>query len=145
MSEGDWATATFRATLNATTNTPAFGFTTEFQLPTDPKCLKVLEVNEDLTGHHDYRIESDKLLANITSIKIKYIGLETDTSKFGPGLKRAIVSRLAADLAYPLTGSANVAESLYRRYLKELAEALASDGQQGSDQCIDSQDIDEVR
>ena len=62
MVQGSWTTLIKRADLARTTATPIFGFTNEFQLPVDPKSLKVLNinegiVNEDRTGRTDYRIE----------------------------------------------------------------------------------------
>ena len=57
MSEGSWSSTIARSALNVTTNTPAFGFSYEFQLPTVPRTLKILNINEDTVGDYDFRIE----------------------------------------------------------------------------------------
>lgn len=145
LSEGPWSVTVTRKELNKTTNTPSFGYTYEFQLPTSPKCLKVLEINEEVPGTYDYRIEGDKLLANISTMRIKYIGQITDTGLYSPWLKRALVSRLAAELAYNLTGSSRVAELMMAKYERDLATGLSNDTQQGSADDMPSSDLIEVR
>lgn len=143
--EGVFTSTINRAVLNKTTNTPDFGFTDEFQLPTDPACLRVLSIDEEETGSYDYRIEGDKLLANISSMEIEYIGYLTNSGDYDEQLKRVIVAKLAADLAYPLTGSAGLADRMYQRYIQEFADAKAVDGQNGSNQVIVTTDLTDLR
>lgn len=145
MVEGPWATTITRAALAQTTNDPVFGFDEEYQLPTDPFCLRVLEINEDNAGDYDFRIEGDKLLIDVDAVSIKYIGRITDTQSYGPMLQRAIVSRLAAELSYPLTGQAPVTERLYERYMRDVQNGLSMDGQQGSPEQTVSNDLNRVR
>jgi len=139
--EGAFSSTINRATLNVTDNTPAFGYDYEFQLPTDPLCLRVLSINEDTPGTYDFRVEGDKLLANISTIKIKYIGYLENSGSYDEALKTAIVAKLAAELAYPLTGSQNVANILYRKYQEELERAKSIDGQNGSSEYIYTTDL----
>ena len=145
MTEGVFTSTINRAVLNKTTNTPAFGFTYEFQLPTDPKSLRVLAIDEETTGDHDYRIEGDKLLANISTMEIEYVGYLTDSGSYDEQLKKVIVAKLAADLAYPLTGSAGISDRLYQRYLREFEDAKSVDGQNGSNQYVVSTDLTDIR
>lgn len=145
MSEGAWSSTIKRASLAKTTNTPAFGFTDEFQLPTDPFCLRVLAINDLTPGDYDYRIEGDKLLANISTMKIKYIGRLTDTQSYDPMLKRAIVSRLAAELAYPITGNLQTANAMQEIYRLHIVDGLAADGTQGSTEDVFRSDSVDVR
>ena len=145
MVEGAWSSTINRASLNQTTNTPSYGYDYEFQLPTNPFCLRVLAVDEDIPGDNSYRIEGDKLLYNSSTVKIKYIGRVDDTQSYDPMLKRAIVSRLAAELAYPITGTAQVAQQMLDLYLRHVAEGLSVDGQQGSGEETSSPDLHDVR
>lgn len=145
MVEGSWASTIKRASLNLTSNTPSFGYTSEFQLPTDPFCLKVLSVNDITPGDEDYRIEGDKLLANISTMKIRYIGRITDTQSYGPFLTQAVITRLTAELAYPITGQASVAERWFQQYELDVRKGLAQDGQQGSNEYVYSTDLTDVR
>ena len=145
MSEGSWSSTIARSALNVTTNTPAFGFSYEFQLPTVPRTLKILNINEDTVGDYDFRIEGDKLLANVSSVSVRYVSFIEDTASYDVYLKRALVSRMAAEMAYTLTGSATVAERLYARYLRDLDDGLSNNGQQGSEQLTVSPDLLKVR
>lgn len=141
MAEGAWSTCTFRATLNQTTNTPVYEYTYEYQLPTNPRILKFLEVQDDRSLDITYDIEEDKLLTDEGSVKVKYIGFLEDPGSYGAYLKAAIVSRLSHELAYTITGSASVAEKMWQRYQVDLRKGLAQDGGNGSSVTIFSDDL----
>lgn len=145
MVEGSWSATIRRASLARTTTTPAFEYTYSFQLPVDPFCLKVLNINEDIPGSVPYRIEDDKLLTDESTIKIRYIARLTDTEDWGPFLTRAFVARLAAELAYPLTGDEGKSRAEMERYLLLLKDGIALDNQQGSKETIWSRDLIDVR
>ena len=112
--ESPWSRSIKRVALVKTTNTPAFGFDSEFQLPTD--VLRVIEINNESLGNIPFAIEFDKLNIDASAVSIKYISRLTNTGDFGVALTRAIVARLAAELAYPITGSPQIAQSLYERF-----------------------------
>lgn len=145
MMEGAWTSTLVRTDLAQTTNTPSYDYTYEYQLPVNPKCLKVLAVNDLVQGDIDYRIEGDKLLCNDSTIKILYISYLTDTEAYGTALKTAIVSRLAMELAYPITGNASLVDALMRRYERDLNIGLSNSTSQGSNEGIDTNDLTEVR
>lgn len=145
MAEGPWSRTLARASLAATSNTPTYGYDNEFQLPTVPVLLRVLSINESIPGNVDYRIEGDKLLTDESTIKIRYIGRIEDPASYGPYLTKAIVSRLAAELAYTLTANAAAAERLMERYRIDVAEGLALDGQQGKADTWTSDTFLEIR
>lgn len=145
MVEGSWSTTIKRASLARTTNTPAFGYTYEYQLPVDPKALKILNIDEIQPGSTEYKIEGDKLLTDSSSIKIRYIAKLEDTEDWGPLLTRAFTARLASELAYALTGDNSKADIEFRRYQLFVQEGLALDNQQGSKQTIIAPDLTDVR
>lgn len=145
LEEGDWRFASRRTSLNLTTNTPEFGFTDEFQLPTNPKALIVREINEARAGDHEYIIEGDKLLANISTMDIRYTALITDTGSFPPSFERCLKIRMQALLAYNLTGNSNLIIQLENLYENTVDKALAIDGQQGSKDFIFATDLHDVR
>jgi len=145
MSEGSWTSTITRATLALTTNTPAFGFDNEFQLPVDPQALKILNIDEDIPGSTTYRIEGDKLLSNNDNMKIRYIARLTDSEDWDIYLQRAFIARLASELAYPLTGDDKKAALEFQRYEGFLSRGLAQNGQQGSKQIVISSDAIDVR
>lgn len=145
MIEGSWTSTISRATLAQTTNTPSFDFTYEYQLPVNPFCLKVLNINETVPGSEPYRIEGDKLVTDATSIKIRYISRITDTQSWDPYLSRAFVARLSSELAYPLTGDAQKAEIEFEKYMKYVEEGLILNGQQGSKDIVSNTYLTEDR
>lgn len=145
MIQGSWTSTVQRASLARTTNTPSFGFTYEFQLPVDPKCLKVLNIYEDAPGSVDYRIEGDKLLSDSSTVKIRYIAQLTDTEDYDPLLTEAVEVLLASYLALPLAGDKGLADRLKREYFEMVGHNLAIDGQQGSKELVVATDLTEIR
>lgn len=145
MIQGSWATTITRTALAATTNTPAYGFTHEFQLPVDPKCLKVLDISEEPIGSEEYKIEGDKLLSDSSVMKIRYIARLTDTEDYGPLLTEAIESLLGSYLAIPVAGDKTLAKELKLEYFELTSHNLAIDGQQGSKDIMILNDLTEIR
>lgn len=145
MMEGAWTSATVRTELALTSNTPSYGYTYEYQLPTNPKFLKILEVDEATAGQIPYRIEGDKLLTDETTMKIKYIGRVDDPQSYDVQLRRALITRLTAELAYPVTGQASSQQAWFQKYRQDVQSGLATDGQQGSNQTTWSSTLHDVR
>ena len=145
MMQGSWATTINRATLNKTTNTPSYEYTYEYQLPVDPKCIKVLGVNEDEPGDTEYRIEGDKILTDASSLKIRYISKLTDTADYGPALTEAVETLLASYLALPIAGDKGLAEALKEEYRSIVTLNLGIDGQQGSKENVTATDLINIR
>jgi len=145
MVQGSWTSTIKRAALAQTTNTPTYDYSYEYQLPVGPKCLKVLDIDEEVPGTIDYRIEGDKLLTDESSINIRYIGYLTTTEDYGVLLTEAIETLLASYLALPLTGNAQLSQALKQEYIEILNNNLAVDGQQGEKQTVSITDLIEVR
>lgn len=121
-----WNCCLARASLPRLSESPAWGYSYQYQLPSD--CLRVVRF-EDLDT--DYKIEGRKLLTNASSAKILYIKRETDPNQYDPLLIGCIAARLAAELAYPIANSADLAKQMWALYERKLAEAKAVDGGEG--------------
>lgn len=145
LSEGEWITATTRASLNKTNNTPVYGFKNEFQLPTLPPVVKVISLNGSREMDIPYAIEGDKLLTDESTAEITYVGFLDNPSDYGPYLTRVIVVRLAADLAYLFSGSTSLQQRMFQMYRVELDKALSTGGQQGSPGIIHNDSLIKVR
>lgn len=145
MSEGSWTSTIRRASLAQTTNTPEYDYSYEYQLPTDPECLRVLDVYESENGWYDYAIEGDKLLSDRSSIKIRYIAYLDESGDYDVDLQKAIQYRLAAELAYTITGDRFISRELLAVYEDMKAQALAANGAQGSPEYTSSSDLEDVR
>lgn len=118
-----WNFATARAALDTPLVTaPAFGYTAAYALPDD--CLRVLETDVD-----DYRINSQGILASVARVELVYIA-RVDEALLDAAFAAAFACRLAATLAYAVTGSASLAQVLMQEYAQLLQQARSIDSQE---------------
>lgn len=148
-----WNTAVTRAEIARDSTAPAFGFTYQYTMPTDPYCLRVLSfwnsnVDNEVAAYDSqvmYKIEGRKILSNEGTCKITYIGRVTDTEQFDPMLSNTIAHRLAAEAAYAITGSTTVAQQMQALYEQRLREARSMDGMEGYPDKIIADDFVNIR
>ena len=148
-----WNTAVTRAEIARDSTAPAFGFTYQYTMPTDPYCLRVLSfwnsnVDNEIAAYDSqvmYKIEGRKILSNEGTCKITYIGRVTDTEQFDPMLSNTIAHRLAAETAYAITGSTTVAQQMQALYEQRLREARSMDGMEGYPDKIIADDFVNIR
>lgn len=146
LSEGAWACAVGRATLSRLTDTPAYGYSYYYQLPVSPRCLKVLEINQfDCNYYDSYAIEGDTLLTDLSTVSIKYIQLLTNPQSFDTYLTRAIVLRLAADIAFQVTGKESTVNMMESLYMEARDKGLSNSSSQGTAETIDYNEFTRVR
>lgn len=145
MFEGAWISTITRKTLAAIAEDPEYEFGFQFQLPVNPIALRVLSINEEAPGQYYHKIEGDRLLINISEVKIKYIAFITEPGKYDIGLQRTIVAHMASILAWPLTGSNSFTDRMDKKYDKILASNLALNGMIGGNEVIRSDDLIQVR
>lgn len=100
----------------------------QFQLPTNPFCLRVLEIPD--YPAYDYEVVSGFLLTNLDEVTIKYIRRIEDVTQFDSLLVRAIAFRLAADLATRITNSTKTRTELLVMYDWQLTRALDIDARE---------------
>lgn len=143
MIQGSWTATIFRVELAQSIFPPSYGYTYAYQLPTDPLCLKVLDIDGDPLVN--YRIEGDKLLIDIGEVFLRYIGVPASTESYGPLLTEAIEVLLASYLAYPITANKELAAGLKKEYEALVINSLSIDGQQGSRDQIIISDLTSVR
>jgi hypothetical protein len=143
MIQGSWTTTIFRAELAQSAFPPEYDYAYAYQLPTSPKCLKVLDVAGD--PFIEYKVEGDKLLTDESEIFLRYIGVPASTEDYGPLLTEAIEVLLASYLAYPLTANKELAMGLKKEYEELLLNSLTIDGQQGSKEEVVISDLTSVR
>lgn len=128
-----WNFAITRASLAKLSDTPAYGFSYMFALPTDPYCLRVLEMEY---ADYIFKIENDAtngrvLLTDESTAKILYIARITDPTLFDAMFVETLTSKLAVDLSYAITGSQQVQAQMEKMYQAKLSEARSVDGQEG--------------
>ena len=148
-----WNIAITRRELAKDSDTPAFGFSFQYSLPTDPFCLRVLSfwnsnVNNDVAAYDSnvmFKIEGRKVLSNEGTCNIIYIGRVTDTEQYDSLLNKAISARLAAEIAYNITGSNSVSQGMIAIYEKYLKEAKGVDSMEGFPEQPQADDFTNIR
>lgn len=122
-----WNCAITRTSLAKLSAAPAWGFANQFLWPAD--CLRVLSVDTDLA----WKVESRKILTDAGSpLNIIYIKSVTDPSEFDGLFIEALASRLAVELAEPLTQSNTKKEAAWREYVEAKSMAKSGDAQEGT-------------
>lgn len=121
-----WNFAIKRAALGALVTPPAYEWLTAFQLPGD--CLRVIETQYD----EPYTVEGRSLLANVTTINIRYIAQIVDPTLFDSIFQEALALRIAADLSTAITNSQPMQDRMFAAYKEQLRLARSMDAQEGT-------------
>lgn len=137
-----WNFALRRAALNRLAAAPLFEWQAQFQLPADPFCLRVIRTDND---EYPWKIEGRLLLTNRDSVKILYVARILDVTLYDPLFVDALTYRLAEKMAMPITGSLEKAKAFRELYLQILAEALTYDGQEGTPDVFEADQLIRVR
>jgi hypothetical protein len=105
------------------------GYLHVYQLP--PTCLRVLQVDENVRSYNHiwWKVEGRRLYTTTPIAYVTYIADIDDIND--PMLMEAIIYKLAAALAYPITGDVNMAATYSQLYELKIREARAIDGQEG--------------
>jgi len=122
LQEHTWNCAIQRVSLTLLTDTPAWGYSYQFQLPTDWLRPERSEDRDD-----DFKIEGRKLLANSSTFNITYVCRLTNVADMDEWLKQAIKYRLAAEICNALSGNPKLAESLMLLYQETVDKAKLVD------------------
>ena len=134
------------ANLASLIGTPIIAWEYKFTLPTDPYCLRVLDVRT-VTGDIklDYEVQGRELLTEESAVDITYIKRLTDASQFDALLYQALVFRMAWKLSFPITRSHVVMNHMGTMYEAIIREARTIDSQEGTPEVIVSDTLTDVR
>ena len=128
-----WNFAMARQELSLSADTPVYGYDYKFQLPTDPYCIKVMEVVDSGEAEiTDWTIEGRYLLCDSTTCYIKYVKRVEQYNELSVGFRDALEYRLASKVAESLTGSTSIKKDMYVEYRLALKKAMTADSKQGS-------------
>lgn len=122
-----WNCAVKRLVLSPDATPPAFGYSQQFQLPTD--CLRVLDVAEG-GAQIDYRLEGRSIQANTTVLQLRYVFRNEDENTWDETLVSLMTLAMAARLAYAVTQSASLEQVRIQEFQMALRTAKAVDGQE---------------
>lgn len=124
----DWAFATCRfETATPVSPAPTFGYANAFQI--DSSVLRVVEVNDNA---YEWQVEGRTIVTDQGSVQYKAVCSVPDPIILSPAFVQAFATRLAAEIAIPLTNSRTMQGNMFELYGVKLREAQASDGRQGT-------------
>jgi len=126
-----WNCAMAQAELAAGTTAPIWKWEYKYVLPTD--FLRIIQiVGQDGEEISEWEIQSSIILCDEQApIFISYVRCEKDPKKYDALLSEALSARLAAALAYPLSGSTSLAQAYWQAYQDKLTEARGVDAREG--------------
>ena len=141
-----WNCAVTTANLAALADTPIIDWEYKFTLPTDPYCLRVLDVRT-VTGDIklDHEVQGRELLTEESTVDITYIQRLEDTSLYDPLLYQALVFRMAWKLSFPIMRSHTVMGQMGSMYEAVVREARTIDSQEGTPETIDTETLTDLR
>ena len=139
-----WNSLINRTQLVASTTTPSWQFDYAYPLPTDPYCVRVLEM-EETTSIDRWKVEGRNILTDASTCKIRYVGRPADVGDIDGLLAATISARLAADAAFALIQSNTMQQNMWGLYQQKLDEARTVDNVEQSRNEFRSTHLEEVR
>lgn len=133
LSAYTWKFATTEATLGRLLGTPPADFQYAYQLP--PDLLRVISAGESGSTGLVYRIRGRTLQTDSPSVTLSYIFLPDET-EFPPHFVAALVAKLAAAFALPLTESSQRAQTMMAQAENAYRGARVTDSQQQTLQVV---------
>ena len=121
-----WNFAISTANLASLADTPIIDWQFKFTLPTDPYCLRILDVRT-VTGD------------------ITYVQRVEDPTQFDALFYQALVFRLAWKMAYPVTRSSATMSLMGQMYDAVVRDARTVDSQEGTPEIIATDTLTDVR
>lgn len=127
LEDGRFSFSIFRQALAAAVVENLSPYTYLYQLPTDPFCVRPLELltTQYVPSCLPFEVEGRLLYSNEPSAVLQYIGSVVDTAVFTPGFVNALAWRLAVELIGPLTGEAP--DKAFSLYQEALLRAMGAD------------------
>ena len=117
-----WNFATKRASLTPNGNTPAWGFSQEYDFPSD--YLGLIEIKDETK---DFVVEGGKILANSDTLDILYTFDQTSAKTFDDLFVELLALDIAIQLAYPLLQSLNLKQELLSEFEVILRDSRSKD------------------
>lgn len=144
LEEGMWGFANRRDIWTPTTDTPSWGFTFSYLIPSE--VIRILTVT-DAPNRIDFKWElaGDRILCDAQSIFVKYTTRVTNTNLFTTGFTNALAVYLAYYNCIVLTENKGMKDTLFGEYNDALDNARTNDGMQGVAERIRSNALINVR
>jgi len=149
LEEHEWTFAVKRVKLPALTEAPIFGYSQKFLVPSDLLySIGVYDPNHNDLAYPKqipHAVENSNILANISSIDLKYISDVTNTVTFSPMFDQALAAHIAMNIAIPLTENSKQFDRMAALFGSNLERAASSNGMQGKREKLDRSEMEESR
>ena len=125
-----WNFAMKRVILAEMVTTPIWGYSNQFQLPSD--YIRIASIGVD-NSYKDYAIENGILMLNETSdgaLKIRYVFDNKSIETFDPLFVELLSLESALNISYPITGNPAVVARIQKMRDDKRREAFSVDGQE---------------
>jgi len=139
-----WASLKRRKKLVKLADPPISGFAHQFQLPEDN--IRVLEVHSpSINTIRRWEVNGEVVLCDYAPLSIVYLSNAIPENKYSSQLVQALVYRLAAEMAYPVTGNNTAVSNFNALFQQVLDEARTTDSLEQSAKIIGPHDFVTVR
>lgn len=128
----EWTFASETRRLAAAVSEDYSEFSTIFPLPADCLKVRIVSRSSDLRSLVNYTKNGKNLLADETTLYIKYTKNITDTSLFSPAFQIAVAHKLAELISGTITGDKTLKRTLNAETEMALENGGAIDGSQGT-------------
>ena len=128
-----WNCCIKRAVLAPDAVAPLFGYSHAFELPAD--FSRVLEVGSN-GCQIDYLVEGRTIQANTTVLELRYVFRNEVENTWDAHLVKLVTLAMAAAMAYPITQSAAMQQTMEQKLETSLRRARAVDGQEDPPQTL---------
>jgi hypothetical protein len=122
-----------RSSLASLVDSPVFGFSYAYQLPSDFCSLVRVYSDNVLLSMNDYQMEGSTILSDVETMDIVYTALPETPKSLTPWVQTCIVYLLAYKMAELTTSNDNLIMRLYQEYQAHLLESVKKDNQGSGD------------
>ena len=149
LEEREWTFAVKRVQLSRLAETPLFGYSYKFLVPSD--LLYSIGAYDPAYSDREnppqtrHSLEQGNINADIIKLDLKYIHDVTNTKLFSPLFDQTVASHLAMNICMPLTESSKHFERMAKMYDYNLDRAGASNGLQGTREMLQTSQLEASR
>jgi len=124
-----WSFAKKESVLSRLTETPILtdDFTYIYQLPSD--FIRLLKTNQEASGYA-HKIKGRRIYSDANTLSIEYIYYCDDPTLYDDSFTETLAARIAAEIAYAVTGDKQLIEIKWAEYKQKLAMARSINGQE---------------
>lgn len=141
LRENDWNCATRRVVLAPSAEDPAYGFAAQFALPGDfIRLLAIGDIRIGTPGCRSFKVQGRSILASGAVLPIEYI-YRADESEWDGKLVELMTARMLWKLAYPVTQSTTLRDTLKDEYQAMARAARAIDSSENPTDTFGSEDF----